>query len=448
VDDLSDFLAGLHCQLERCAAAAASGEETRHSSVWRIAAYGMVCLAAAAVVLGIVFWPRDRGPIHTGRSGGTSAIVLAVPTGGQRALTDNARTRAGKVPNPGYVLLDAAARSEDDVWAAGFLSTVDASTGNESIHSVILHWDGHVWRQVSAPDVGAVRAIALDAQGGVWAVAWSPGQKPRQHVLHWDGHEWSDLVLPVGAGLMSDLVAFSSDDVWAVGAKTGPLVTRGTYGWNPEHVRLVHWNGTTWTTVAAPAGAQRGFLRSVSGTSSVDVWAVGRRDRRGGRAAGTLVLHWDGSAWSRIPSAPTGAPWLVTVAAISPTDVWAGGEDLLQHWDGRSWRRTPHDFQIYSQLAALSADEIWLATGNRGVVHWDGRGWHSFSLRDMGLTSANIPPTIDAVTPVSARSVWAFGRIWQRRRNDPRSSWAPSLPLILHWDGSTWRIVVDSVVVQ
>jgi len=339
-------------------------------------------------------------------------------------------------------VLDVAARAEDDIWAVGFLTTIPS--GSVATSSVVLHWDGSAWRQVRAPEVGAVRAIAVDAEGGAWAVAWGSRSGTSQHMLHWDGRAWTDHVLPPGAGLMADVYAISPDDVWAVGAKTDPMVTRGNYSWNPEHVRLSHWDGTTWTTVAAPAGARRGFLRSVSGTGPADVWAVGRRDLRGGKAAGPLALHWDGTAWTRVPGILGGAPWLVTVAALSPADVWAGGEKLLQRWDGHVWHSAPHDFAIYSQLSVVSPTSMWLAVQNRGVVSWDGHGWQSYSLHDMGVTNADTRATVNAVTGVSPRDVWAVGQIWRRGRQSV-NSWGPAMPLVVHWDGSRWRTVVDSV---
>lgn len=447
MDDFSEFLLGLRGQIERCAAEAAPerGKETaaRSRPTKRIAAVVTACVATAAIALALVVWSPGRGTAPTGGSGGTAAIMLApLPHSSAQLHSPGLFAPAMSVPQPGYHLLDVAARAQDDIWAVGFLSTV--TSAGETIHSLVLHWDGSAWRQVRTPEVGAVRAIAVDAEGGAWAVAWGSRSEARQHMLHWDGHAWTDTVLPAGAGLMADVCAIAPDDVWAVGAKTDPMVTRGKYSWNPEHLRLSHWDGTAWTTVAMPAGARRGFLTSVSGTGPADVWAVGRRDLRGGKAAGPLALHWDGSAWTRVPGIVGGAPWLVTVSALSPTDVWTGGEKLLQRWDGSVWRSAAHDFSVYAQLSGVSPTSMWLATQNRGVVAWDGRGWRSFSLRDMGVTSAGTRATVNAVAAVSARGVWAVGKLW-RHSNQPGNSWGPAMPLIVHWDGSRWRTVVDSV---
>ncbi len=451
MDDFGDFLQGLRGQIERCAAEAAPVDGKKAAAVprrmTRIAALAAVGLAAAALVLALVVWSPGRGTAPPAAPVGTSALMLAPPPASLGASSAQLRARGliqGAMPDPGYHLLDVAAHAANDIWAVGFLTTV--TSGDEATSSVVLHWDGSAWRQVRTPEVGAVRSVTVDADGNAWAAAWGSGPTARQHMLRWDGRTWTDYVLPAGAGLMEDLLAVAPDDVWAVGSKTDPMVTRGKYSWNPEHVRLAHWDGTSWATIAAPAGARRGFLRSVSGTGPTDVWVVGRRDLPGGETAGPLALHWDGTSWTRVPGVLGGAPWLVTVAALGPTDVWTGGEKLLERWDGSAWRREPHDFSVYGQLSGASPTCMWLATQNRGVVGWDGVGWRSFSLRDMGLNKAGTRATVDAVTALSAQDVWAVGQIrYRNSQPETENSWGPAMPLVVHWDGSMWRTVVDSV---
>jgi len=61
-----------------------------------------------------------------------------------------------------------------------------------------------------------------------------------------------------------------------------------------------HWNGRAWTIVPTPA---RGYvyLDGVSARSHDDVWAVGH-DLTGR----TLILHWNGTEWIRVPSQDPG----------------------------------------------------------------------------------------------------------------------------------------------
>src|SRR5205814_7629499 len=74
--------------------------------------------------------------------------------------------------------------------------------------------------------------------------------------------------------------------------------------------------GRTWTPVAIPHFGQDN-LEDIASTSASDVWAVGETGART-----TLIEHWDGSGWSRVPS-PTPGSWadLTSVTAFTPTDA-------------------------------------------------------------------------------------------------------------------------------
>src|SRR6185437_12870093 len=126
-----------------------------------------------------------------------------------------------------------------------------------------------------------------------------------------------------------------------------------------------HWDGLEWTIVdGADTGPGNSLLVSVSGTSSMDVWAVGRfaatNDPKTGPEA-PLVEHWDGTRWTIVPSPlpeshqRRAGIGLTGVVAVGADDVWAVGsswiltttesgdlastqETLVEHWDGHSWK--------------------------------------------------------------------------------------------------------------
>jgi len=82
------------------------------------------------------------------------------------------------------------------------------------------------------------------------------------------------------------------------------------------------------------------------------VWAVGHYHNDAKQGPDALILHWDGMSWSRVrgpnPSSHYNVLW--GVSARSATDAWAvgvfendttGGMDaLILHWDGTRWSRT------------------------------------------------------------------------------------------------------------
>ena len=88
----------------------------------------------------------------------------------------------------------------------------------------------------------------------------------------------------------------------------------------------------------------------------------------------TLIEHWNGTAWSIVPSpnGGSGNNYLQSVAAISANDVWAVGYylsagywDLAERWDGTVWTISTLDPSISSGellgVSALSSSDVWLA---------------------------------------------------------------------------------------
>jgi hypothetical protein len=177
--------------------------------------------------------------------------------------------------------------------------------------------------------------------------------------------------------------ATSATDVWAVGT-TGSTVDRSTFA--------VHWNGSAWTQVATPSpGTRESVLNGVAGTSSTDVWAVGyyRDLPYGNRVKHSLILHWNGSAWSQVPSPDFAAGNQVTVlsavAVSSPTDAWAVGAgsvgtvgSLVLHWDGVSWHRVAAPPLDQVNGAAVVSGNLWLTGSSASeakVARREGTGW-------------------------------------------------------------------------
>ena len=188
MDDFGDFLQGLRGQIERCAAEAAPVDGKKAAAIprrtTRIAALTAVGLAAAATrarARRLVARPRNRAACrpagHERAHARPSAARRSAPRRRSCAPAGSSRAAA---PDPGYHLLDVAARTANDIWAVGFLTTV--TSGGETTSSLVLHWDGSAWRQVRTPEVGAVRAIAVDADGNAWAAAWgSASDGPATH---------------------------------------------------------------------------------------------------------------------------------------------------------------------------------------------------------------------------------------------------------------------------
>ena len=92
-----------------------------------------------------------------------------------------------------------------------------------------------------------------------------------------------------------------------------------------------------------------------------DVWAVGGSTVDGSLYM-NLIEHWNGSAWSIVPS--PNAQWLQTqgidgISARSSNDIWAVGDGpVALHWNGSAWALvdTREEFPIQSAFAGVAAD--------------------------------------------------------------------------------------------
>jgi hypothetical protein len=153
--------------------------------------------------------------------------------------------------------------------------------------------------------------------------------------------------------------------------------------------------------VAVPVFSFQGQLESVAAASPSDAWAAGSSGASPN--VGTLMLHWDGRAWSRItsPAVLDGVPGMVEdVMAVSATDAWAVG------------------FTGPTRSDSASADKPLM-------LHWNGTRWSQV---------ASLPPVAGGLSGItmSGHSGWAVGA----------SEVAGHVqPLILHWDSVTWHRV-------
>jgi hypothetical protein len=259
------------------------------------------------------------------------------------------------VPSPnlpnGNRLEGVVALSPTDAWAVGW-------TSNPSYlddRSFSMHWDGTAWSIVDTPQPGGSsvdRLKAVDAAGpnDVWATGlyWDAQTHAHSVILHWDGQVWRRAPLGVpsltivaprrqcdsGTGL-AGITVVSATDVWAVGDAT-----------------TCHYNGSVWTEVPSPQPRPEYEelsypLEDVSAAAPNDVWAVGARvvETYYGVAWDSLAEHWDGARWALNTIQLPPGQVLYGVDAVAADDIWAVGQDdygaTIVHYDGSSWTHVP-----------------------------------------------------------------------------------------------------------
>jgi hypothetical protein len=248
----------------------------------------------------------------------------------------------------------------------------------------------------------------------------------------------------------SSVSAASPTDAWAVG-------TNNNFGGNAFPV-AAQWNGSTWTTVSMPAPSGRSAtVTGVLDLGSNNAWAVGRTTNPTTGLDRTLIEHWDGTAWSIVPSpnpdgGTSGTDELVAIDGVSATNIWAVGNDdlppapntlLFEHWNGTSWRAVASPAPVGDDFAegidTISPNNAW-AVGTESftstlAAHWDGKKWSIVSTPSLmdGPSPTNI---LTGVTATASNNVWASG--YEDNVNDTNFR----KPYLLHWDGSTWSLVL------
>lgn len=352
---------------------------------------------------------------------------------------------------------------------AGAASSSPASTSSGPL---IEYWDGTSWQQQVGPNpngrgwFGAVTAVsASDA----WAVGkYSEPSGDRALAAHWDGSSWKQVAMPTPKMAdemeLNSAATISTRNVWAVGWAHRKSAVRPL---------IEHWNGSAWTIVpgtALPRMTSRSMLGGVAAVSARNVWAVGSFGRF--PSYRTLVLHWNGRTWKRIPSpnpAVRGRPGalLSGVTVASPRSVWAVGnysssapsgnrisQTLVLHWNGEKWKQVrsanpggARHFNALYGVAALGRNNVWAVGAYSAyrygprlplVEHWNGHSWRTVPAPSSCPHSSKQPLTdLAALAP---NDIWAAGAGTGPYPCDSGRDPTSRQALAEHWDGSAWSV--------
>ncbi|HEX8597414.1 MAG TPA: S-layer homology domain-containing protein [Chloroflexia bacterium] len=370
---------------------------------------GLTAIDASNIWAAYVYVPQLGDPSHTliERYDGSSFVQTPSPNG----------------PTDVNVLIGVSARTATDVWAVG------GSANNLSVASTLVqHWDGTAWTIVSSGNVGALSVlqdVVAISQNDAWAVGFSGPSPQRTLIERYNGTNWSPVTSPNVGPDDNELLgvsAASANDVWAVGS-----YNNGT----AERTLTLHWDGSSWVVVGSPnpAGSSvDNILESVAvvpGTMGTRAWAVGRTDGFGVTPE-AIMLGWNGSSWEAVTlSLPAGSSELVDVYARAHNDVWAVGytnpgsarRTLVLHYDGTAWSQwtTPNQGagdNTLRSVVAVAPDDVW-AAGSYEVgpgaektllLHFDGSAW--------SIVSSPSPGSMDRIldlAAVSSYNVWGVG---------------------------------------
>jgi hypothetical protein len=240
---------------------------------------------------------------------------------------------------------------------------------------------------------------------------------------------------------LSGVSVVSSSDAWAVG----------------DGSAVLHWNGTSWAKVTIPDMPIGTFLHAVDAVSRSDVWAAGYGYSQAGGSDMTLIVHWNGTAWKRVPSPGSfnspRFPQLTGLSMDSVTDGWAVGDvynnktgantALALHWNGTTWRRvttsTAFSLTAVASFSPTNAAAVGFhrSSSNAAVpaaFHWNGTSWALAADLPVprGVPASQVAGPFQLSAP-SATDMWASGI--------GLTSTGATKNLAWHWDGTRWSVM-------
>jgi hypothetical protein len=309
---------------------------------------------------------------------------------------------------------------------------------------------------VAATNSSVIHGMTATSATDVWATGYYlSGDRSFALALHWDGATWR--IVPTsstvsGSTFLNQPSAISSNDAWVVGDQGNKTANEGP----GARTLAEHWNGSAWGVVSTPnvSGANQNVLRGCAALSPSDVWAGGYFKKPDG-ARQPLFVHWDGRAW-RIVSSPSPSSEQSAISSVSGTtgsDVWAVGQttragqphSLIEHWNGTSWSivlsPSPGVGGSYPEGTLLWSVSADAANDAWAVgQYFDGSGVRSLALHWDGVKWIQISTPNVGNGENQLRSVETLS---------PTDAWAVGWSnvngvyqtLTEHWDGTSWSVV-------
>jgi hypothetical protein len=212
-------------------------------------------------------------------------------------------------------------------WGSTGIAVGHFTDTQNNVHPVAEVLHNGAWHLATPPspttDSSLIDVARVPGTNTAWAVGFAANQAQTLFEF-WNGTKWKRFPSPSPGSLydyMDGIAARSANDVWAVGTDSDGA---------GQSVLTERWNGTKWKVVPSPNAGDGANLSAVVATPVMgsQAWAVGSHDDASG-ASRTLTEHYDGSAWTIVPSVdPAGnADFLagVTVGKPGKTFLAAGG---------------------------------------------------------------------------------------------------------------------------
>jgi hypothetical protein len=264
------------------------------------------------------------------------------------------------------------------------LNKVDATSASNvwAIGSLVERYDGSKWIAMSSPAGVAPRGLDVVSPSEVWIAGYAGSAAT---LSQWKNGTWTTRYTQASTGrhltVFEAIAVDSSGQVWAV-------------GWDRDYDApgravsslVVHFDGTRWTREATPNPANRNTLMDVVALANGEVFAVGvaQDTSGGGITPRSLMLRRQGGTWSSltVPQGEAGSQdQLLSVAAVSSTSVWSVG--------------------YYSSPSSGLYEPL--------LVHWMGTGGAGTLALSQPSPALTVSALASGVSATSAGNLWAVG---------------------------------------
>ena len=339
----------------------------------------------------------------------------------------------------------------------------------------IARWDGQAWHplatglwqqnQVGGP-AAIVRALmAYDPGAGPQLVAAGSFNRADMtavnQIASWNGSTWSALGTGITGGSNPPAAVYALEVYTPPGGSAG-LIATGVFSTagGAQARGVARWDGAGWSAL----GTGLLFPNDVGRALEVFDDGTGAKLYVGGEISGAGgvqspgVVRWDGSAWSRLPSASPsdhGTSGGVFALHATPERLYLGGRftfagtifvGALASYDGFEWTPlgeglppTTNDLwhQAYSIVSPDDGSGPAVYVGGRftkagdvsvnNIARWDGQSWHAVGEEARGLRGFG---TIRSINTGAFRGVYLLGY-------DSLGATLVNKGL-LRWDGQSW----------
>src|SRR5215216_401269 len=219
------------------------------------------------------------------------AFALVLP-----ATRADAAATWTKVPSPNRgtvasTLQDVAmvpGTSSTTAWAVGY--SYDSNVA--AYRTMTQRFNGTSWSVVpslngSATGYSQLNRVDATSASNVWAIGYDSQAGTLVH--RYDGTKWAAMAAPPGVAPRG-LDVVSSTEVWVA-------------GYNGSAATVAQWRNGTWTTRFTQPAVSRHLtvFEAIAVDASGGIWAVGwdRDYNVTGRPVSSLVVHFDGTSWTR-----------------------------------------------------------------------------------------------------------------------------------------------------